>query len=220
MALLLLVAAAGSGARLGRGEPKALVRLAGRPMLVWVFDALAPLSFDRAVVSVPPDRLEDFAAVAGGRASVVPGGATRAESVRRGFEALAPADADYVCIHDAARPLVTAAEARAVIEAAREGGAAIAAMPLADTVKRVEASRRTIAETLDRSTLWAAATPQVFRADLLRSALSRGREATDEAALIEAAGHPIAVVPVSRLAFKITTAEDLSLAEAWLASRP
>jgi 2-C-methyl-D-erythritol 4-phosphate cytidylyltransferase len=107
-----------------------------------------------------------------------------------------------------------------VIEAAREGGAAIAAMPLADTVKRVEASRRTIAETLDRSTLWAAATPQVFRADLLRSALSRGREATDEAALIEAAGHPIAVVPVSRLAFKITTAEDLSLAEAWLASRP
>jgi 2-C-methyl-D-erythritol 4-phosphate cytidylyltransferase len=219
MALLLLIAAAGSGARLGRGEPKALVSLSGRPMLGWVLDALAPLSFDRAVVSAPPDRLEAFAAVAGGRASVVPGGATRADSVRRGFEALAPADADYVCIHDAARPLVTAAEARAVIEAARAGGAAIAAMPMADTVKRVEPSRRTIAETLDRSTLWAAATPQVFRADLLRAALARGSEATDEAALLEAAGFPVTVVPVSRLAFKITTAEDLSLAEAWKARR-
>ncbi|HEY7573718.1 MAG TPA: 2-C-methyl-D-erythritol 4-phosphate cytidylyltransferase [Thermoanaerobaculia bacterium] len=219
MALLLIVAAAGSGARLGRGEPKALVSLAGRPMLVWVFDALAPLSFDRAVVSVPPDRLEDFAAVAGARALVVPGGATRAESVRRGFDALAPADTDHVCIHDAARPLVTAAETRAVIEAARVGGAAIAAMPMADTVKRVEPSGRTIAETLDRSTLWAAATPQVFRVDLLRAALARGGEATDEAALVEAAGFPVTVVPVSRLAFKITTAEDLALAEAWKAWR-
>jgi 2-C-methyl-D-erythritol 4-phosphate cytidylyltransferase len=85
-------------------------------------------------------------------------------------------------------------------------------------VKRADGFR--IVETLDRSSLWAAATPQVFRADWLRAALEGGREATDESALIEADGHSVVVVPVSRLAFKITTPEDLALAEAWLARRP
>jgi 2-C-methyl-D-erythritol 4-phosphate cytidylyltransferase len=122
-----------------------------------------------------------------------------------------------ICIHDAARPFVTAAEVSAVLHAAEESGIAIAGTPIPDTVKKVEKNH--VTATLDRSSLWAAGTPQAFRAELLARALESGAEATDEAGLCEALGMPVAIVPVSRLGFKITTPEDLEMAEAILARR-
>ncbi|MDQ5857701.1 MAG: 2-C-methyl-D-erythritol 4-phosphate cytidylyltransferase [Acidobacteriota bacterium] len=217
MSNLLIVPAAGIGRRLGRSEPKALAPLEGRPMIEWTLDALLGLPFARAVVAVPGGREADFEAVVSGRAGVIAGGETRASSVRLAFHSLDPSDADLVCIHDAARPLASAAEARSVLEAAARTGAAIAAMPIADTVKRVRSDY--VVETVDRSSLFAAGTPQVFRADLLRRALAAGDEATDEASLLERLGIPVAVVEVSRLGFKITTSEDLEMAEALLRSR-
>ncbi|HTR04153.1 MAG TPA: 2-C-methyl-D-erythritol 4-phosphate cytidylyltransferase [Thermoanaerobaculia bacterium] len=217
MAALLLIVAAGSGTRLGRPEPKGLVPLAGRPLLSWTVDAFRPGRFSRAVVTAPPDRLEAFSRVVGDFGRVVAGGETRAASVRRGVEALAPGDDDIVAIHDAARPFVSAEEVLAVLRAAEEIGAAIAAVPVVDTIKRVADGR--IVETVDRSTLYGAATPQAFRASVLRRAIASGEEATDEAALCEKRGDPVAVVPVSRRTFKITTPEDLELAEAILARR-
>ncbi len=217
MAHLLLIVAAGSGTRLGRSEPKALAPLAGRPLLSWTLEAFEGVDFARVVVTAPPDRLEEFARVVSGRARVVTGGETRSHSVRLGFESLAAADSDIVAVHDAARPLVTPEEIRRVLVAAEETGAAIAATPVVDTIKRVFDGR--VVETVDRSALYGAATPQAFRAGVLRRALAAGRDATDEAALCEHLGVPVAVVPVSRLTFKITTPEDLELAEAILARR-
>jgi 2-C-methyl-D-erythritol 4-phosphate cytidylyltransferase len=217
MANLLIVPAAGMGQRLGRPEPKALVLLAGRPMIDWTLDALRTVSFARAVVTAPRGREADFERVVADRAAVIAGGDTRASSVRLAFRALDPSDGDLVCIHDAARPLASGEEARAVLEAADREGAAIAATPIADTVKRVRSGR--VVGTEDRTALFAAGTPQVFRADLLRRALANGEEATDEASLIERLGVPVAVVRVSRLGFKVTTAEDLEIAEALVRSR-
>lgn len=217
MASVLIVAAAGMGVRLGRQEPKALVPLYGRPMLSWALDALASLPFESIVVAAPADRIADFEALVRGRGQVVAGGPTRAESVRRAFERAGALPRDVVCIHDAARPLVTARETQDVIAAAERTGAAIAATPIADTVKRVLGER--IVATVDRNGLWAAGTPQAFRADLLRQALASGREATDEASLCEELGIAVSVVPVSRLGFKITAPDDLEMAEALLRAR-
>lgn len=217
MGSVLIIAAAGMGVRLGRPEPKALVPLYGRPMICWGLDTLEGLPFDSAVVAAPADRIADFEALVRGRGKVIAGGATRAESVRRAFERAGALPRDIVCIHDAARPLVSAREVSSVITAAELSGAAIAATPVVDTVKRVEADR--IVATVDRAGLWSAGTPQAFRADLLRQALAGGSEATDEASLCEALGIPVAVVPVSRLGFKITAPEDLEMAEAILRKR-
>jgi 2-C-methyl-D-erythritol 4-phosphate cytidylyltransferase len=214
---LLLVAAAGSGVRLGRGEPKALASLAGRPLLAWALEAFAPLRLDRIVVTAPPDRVEEFTRIAQDQAIVVAGGQTRSASVRRGVEALRPASDDIVAVHDAARPFVNRDEIRAVLRAAEKSGAAIAAIPVADTIK--EASGGRVVRTLDRSQLWAAATPQAFRGEILARALASGRDATDEASLCEDLGIPVEVVAVSRLGFKITTPEDFEIAEAIVQAR-
>jgi 2-C-methyl-D-erythritol 4-phosphate cytidylyltransferase / 2-C-methyl-D-erythritol 2,4-cyclodiphosphate synthase len=216
MARFLIIAAAGSGTRLGRGEPKAMVSLAGRPLLAWTLDSIASVPFARIVVAAPPDRLEEFRRIVGGRGDVVAGGPTRSASVRLGVAALAPADSDVVAVHDAARPLVTADEVAAVLDAAGESGAAAAATAAVDTIKRVV--QGLIVETLDRAQVYGAATPQAFRFELLRKALRQG-DATDEAALCEKLGIPVTIVPVSRLSFKITTPRDLELAEAILAAR-
>lgn len=137
--------------------------------------------------------------------------------MRRAFRACGVGGSSLICIHDAARPFVTAAEVSAVLHAAEESGIAIAGTPIPDTVKKVEKNH--VTATLDRSSLWAAGTPQAFRAELLARALESGAEETDEAGLCEALGMPVAIVPVSRLGFKITTPEDLEMAEAILARR-
>jgi len=217
MSLLLLVPAAGSGSRLGRPEPKALVPLRGRPLIQWTLDAMDPVGFEKTVVAAPPEKIGEFRDLLGNRACVVAGGETRPASVRAAFFAVEAEAADVICIHDAARPFVTAREAAAVAAKAQESGAAIAATPIVDTVKRAEGGR--ILGTLDRSGLFAAGTPQAFLGEVLQRALASGREATDEAALCEILGLPVVVVPVSRFGFKVTTPEDLTLAEALLASR-
>ena len=206
-----MIVAAGSGSRLGRDLPKALVPVGGEPILDLALRAFEPLALDRIVVTAPESHLADFERIAAGRARVVAGGATRSASVRAGFSALGASDEDVVAVHDAARPFLRASEVEAVYAAAAETGAAIAAIPIVDTVKRV--SRARIAATVDREGLFGAATPQAFRASVLRRALDSGREATDESVLCEDLGIPVAVVPVSRRAFKITTEEDLQLAE-------
>jgi 2-C-methyl-D-erythritol 4-phosphate cytidylyltransferase len=217
LATFLIIPAAGVGTRLGRSEPKALVPVAGRPILAWTLDAVDSLSFRGVVVAAPPGRLADFESLVGERGQVVAGGLTRAASVRRAFESSSASPGDVVCVHDAARPLVTAREIGEVIAAAERIGSAIAATPIVDTLKRVEGQR--ISGTLERDGVWAAGTPQAFRTEVLRQALASGREATDEAALCEALSIPVAVVPVSRLGFKITTPEDLEIADAILRSR-
>jgi 2-C-methyl-D-erythritol 4-phosphate cytidylyltransferase len=168
------------------------------------------------VIAAPPDRLEEVARIAG-QGKVVPGGATRSESVRLAFEAGGVAGESVIVVHDAARPFVSPREVEAVIAAAEEVGAAIAAIPVPDTVKSVERGR--VTGTLDRSKLWLAGTPQAFRGHILARAIEGGRVATDEASLCEELGLPVAAVPISRLGFKITTPEDLEIAEAILKSR-
>jgi 2-C-methyl-D-erythritol 4-phosphate cytidylyltransferase len=217
VANLLIIAAAGVGSRLGRNESKALVPLSGRPLISWTLDALAAVPFASRRVAVPPGRENRFEAAIGGSAGIVAGGETRAASVRLAFASLHADPADFVCVHDAARPFVTSAETLSVLEAAQRTGAAIAATPVVDTLKRVEGQR--IVATVDREGLFAAATPQVFRADLLARAFGAVEDATDEATLVEKLGVIVAVVPVSRLAFKVTTPEDLEMAEALIRSR-
>jgi 2-C-methyl-D-erythritol 4-phosphate cytidylyltransferase len=169
------------------------------------------IPFLRGVVTAPGSRLEDFERAVHRRFPVIAGGASRAASVALGAAFLDPGPRDFVVIHDAARPFVSREEVEAVIAAAEETGAAIAVIPVADTLKRWDGSR--ILGTVDRDEIIAAATPQVFRGDILRRALE-APPSTDEAARCEALGIPVAAVPVSRLAFKITYPEDLAIAEA------
>jgi 2-C-methyl-D-erythritol 4-phosphate cytidylyltransferase len=210
--------AAGSGERLGADVPKALVRVAGRTLLEWSIDALASVpALEYTVVAMPPG----VAAPAG--VTRVDGGRVRSESVAR---ALAASGGDPVLVHDAARPLVTAELASAVLaalEGDRDADAAVAAAPVSDTVKRVRTGGHVVERTLDRRDLWAVQTPQVFRRDALAQALDVGAEvlamATDDAWLIERGGGRVIVVPSSEDNIKVTTPLDLAVAELLLARR-
>lgn len=211
---------AGRGERLAAGVPKAFVPLAGRPLFAWSFEALQRCADVDAIVVVGPVAIarELFAAAGLSPAKLVgfvEGGAERQHSVARGLAALPP-EVALVAVHDAARALLTPACAARVIAAAREHGAAIAATPLADTLKRVEGGR--ITGTPSREGLWQAQTPQVFRRDWLEAAhAAASATATDDAALVEALGHPVRVAEGDPLNFKVTTPADLALAERWLA---
>jgi 2-C-methyl-D-erythritol 4-phosphate cytidylyltransferase len=220
MAIALIVAA-GSGQRLGADRPKALVELAGRPMLQWSLDALASVDEISQVIAAMPPGFPAPAGVEG-----VDGGVTRSESVRRALAAAAPGAAgEPVLVHDAARPLLTAAIVREVIvalERDESADAAIAAAPVTDTIKRVDGAR-SVLETLDRSSLWAVQTPQVFRRGALQRALDVAddvlAEATDDAWLIERAGGRVLVVAVAAENLKVTTPLDLELAAGLLERR-
>jgi 2-C-methyl-D-erythritol 4-phosphate cytidylyltransferase len=153
---------------------------------------------------------------------LVHGGKERFDSVANAL-ALLPADADFVAIHDAVRPCVTAEQIGAVFAKAAETGAALLAVLVHDTVKRVDDKNKVLG-TLPRQGLWLAQTPQVFRRDWLEAAYAGRAQLkqaiTDDAQLIEAAGHPVVVVEGSASNLKITTKGDLSLADAILKSRP
>ena len=214
MAVALIVAA-GRGERLGTGRPKALVSLAGRPMLAWSVDALLAVgSVERIVVALPAGELE--AAPEGTIA--VAGGAARSQSVREALRA--SGDGDPVIVHDAARPLArTALFERALAELESSGAdAVIAARPVADTIKEVGPDGRSVSRTLDRAGLWAVQTPQVFRREALERALLDAddellRVATDDAWLVERAGGVVRVVEADPENIKVTTPTDLRLAE-------
>lgn len=228
-----LIVAAGRGERFGAERPKALIELAGRPLLQWSVDALRAVgSIERIVVALPPG----VAAPAG--TIGVPGGAARSESVRLALAAAG--EGDPVLVHDAARPLLTPALAEQVLRAVSAEGvdAAIAGTPVTDTIKRgVEgggkgeeegeggAARRVfVAHTLDRGGLWAVQTPQVFRRAVLERALDVPAQvlaqATDDAWLVERIGGRVAIVQAPRENLKITTPLDLALAELLITAPP
>jgi len=210
---------AGRGERLGAGKEKALVELAGRPLFTWSLATLARVEGLEAIVVVGSAALRTAAGATGARVSAwVEGGVTRQASVACGLRALAK-DVALVAVHDSARALVTAAVVERTLAGARTHGAAIAAVRLEDTLKRAGAGD-TIEATVPRAGLWRAQTPQTFRRDWLEEAHARaGAVETDDAALVEALGHDVALVEGDPLNFKITTAGDLRLAESWIAAR-
>jgi len=230
-----VIAAAGSGQRLGAGGPKAFVPLAGRPLVEWSIAAFrAASSVSAIVIACPPGHAHDLD---GDDVAVVDGSDTRAESVSN---ALAAVETELVAIHDAARPLVTPELVEGVIATLLtdpSAAGAIAATPVTDTIKRAAApvdarcnalrlsgddnALHVVEQTLDRAGLWAAQTPQVFRVAALREALAAdpGRHvaATDEAMIVEAAGGPVLIHPSPSENLKVTTPLDLRLAELLLA---
>jgi 2-C-methyl-D-erythritol 4-phosphate cytidylyltransferase len=216
-----LVPAAGLGTRFHEGGPKALVALAGKPLLVHVLERLqASGRVAEAVVAVSPGSEDAFRAALADVSlpcRIIEGGVERRDSVARALEASGAPDDALVLVHDAARPLIDPAEAAAVVDAAAVQGAAIAGHAMVDTVKRIKSGK--VLETVPRHDLVSAATPQVFRAGLLRKAYagSSATVPTDDAELVERSGGSVAVVLTSRWNLKITYPEDLAWAEAFLA---
>jgi 2-C-methyl-D-erythritol 4-phosphate cytidylyltransferase / 2-C-methyl-D-erythritol 2,4-cyclodiphosphate synthase len=217
-----LVVAAGQGSRFGGPLPKQYLPLAGATVLRHAVSALAghPRITDVLVVIRPEDRaLFDRAVVGLGVAAPVAGGASRQDSVRLGLEALALHRPDRVLIHDGARPFPDRALVDRVIDGLARTVAAIPCLPLSDTIKRAEDG--TIKETIDRSSLWRAQTPQGFHFDTIHAAhrAAFGRALTDDAAVIEATGLTPIVVEGSEDNLKITTPEDLAAAERLIVAR-
>lgn len=217
MMIWSIVVAAGTGSRFG--GPKQLAPLQGRPVLAWALDPVAEVS-EGIVIVVPADMVGELAAAdLPGSPIVVAGGDTRSASVRCGLAAV-DESAQIIVVHDGARPLAEAALFGKVISAVRDGAsAAITAVPVVDTIRRVTAEEGAPAGTVDRSNLRAVQTPQAFWADALRSAHKSEPEATDDASLVEAAGGRVAVVPGSPENLKITTPVDLVVVEALLDHR-
>ncbi len=202
-----IVVAAGRGERFG--APKQFLT-AGGARLVDHAVAAAGAACDEVVVVLPADREWDGAPVA----AAVPGGATRSESVRAGLAAIDEA-AEVVVVHDAARALATPGLFELVIDTVRAGAdAAVPAVTIPDTVKRVDGDR--VVETIDRDGLVAVQTPQAFRADALRAAHESGGDATDDAGLVEAGGGLVVVVAGDPRNVKVTTVADLAVVEALL----
>jgi 2-C-methyl-D-erythritol 4-phosphate cytidylyltransferase len=221
-----VVVAGGSGQRFGQLKQFAL--LAERPVVEWAVAACRPSSVGVVLVIPRGSRDSDGHDAEGhdtkghdaeghGADVVVEGGLTRAQSVRLGLAAV-PDDADVIVVHDAARPLASEALFDAVINAVNAGaGCAIPGLPVSDTIKVVDSNvvdgTQTVTATLDRSSLVAVQTPQAFGAALLRRAHAEGGEATDDAALVEALGATVRVVPGDPRNLKITTPADLGTAE-------
>lgn len=214
-----VVVAGGSGSRYGRLKQFDL--LAGRPLAAWSVAAAFSVA-DGVVLVVPPGSQGDCSEF--GATAVVAGGGTRSASVRSGLAGV-PDDAAVVVVHDAARPLASpdlfAAVVAPLLEASDGEGvpvdAVVCALPVADTLKRVNAEGNTVAATVDRSGLVAVQTPQAFRAASLRRAHAGGPDATDDAGLVEAAGGLVRVVPGEPHNVKVTTPSDLAFLEMVLA---
>lgn len=217
-----VVAAAGIGARFGAPRNKLLSPLLGRPVLRWTLEALdASGAFSRIVMAVSERDMDEVGALADGLATPVEqveGGAFRAASVRN---ALWRVDTPLVAVHDGARPLVTADLITRCIRSAAEHGSGVAAAPVRDTLKATGDGRQAV-RTVPRDGLWAAQTPQCCRtADLLAAYDVPGweRAVTDEAGLLERAGHAVRLVESTHENIKVTTPEDLALAAAILRAR-
>ncbi|WP_022900758.1 2-C-methyl-D-erythritol 4-phosphate cytidylyltransferase [Humibacter albus] len=218
----VVVVAAGSGMRLGAGLPKAFVSLAGATLLEHAVHAVAGMHEAAMVVAVVPgDRVEQTRALIGGlvpASSVVPGGESRQASVAAGLGVLPPC-VEVVLVHDAARAFTPSAQFDAVLAAVdATGEGVVPGLPVSDTVKRADAAGF-VTGTVDRSELVAVQTPQGFPARVLEAAYRAAtREATDDASLVAAIGHPVRVVDGDALAFKVTTPADLRRAEQLLGS--
>jgi len=221
MSVWALLAAAGSGERLGADRPKAFANLGGRPLLAESLERLDRCEWvDAIVVAAPPGWEEPVILlaeelVASKVVAAVPGGESRAESVRAALEEV-PAEAVAVLVHDCARPFVDDDVVGRVLAPLAEGAdGVVPALPLSDTVKRVRGS--VVEETVAREGLVAVQTPQAFPADTLRRALAGDLAgATDCASLVERAGGRVVVVAGDRRLLKVTSPADLELAETWL----
>jgi 2-C-methyl-D-erythritol 4-phosphate cytidylyltransferase len=221
MSVWAVLAAAGSGERLGLDRPKAFANLRDRPLLAESLERLEASPWVDAVVVVVPAGWEEPAILlaeelgAGKVVACVTGGATRAESVRAAVQEVAP-EASVILVHDAARPVLPDEVIERVLGSLGEGwDACVPVLPVADTVKRVRGAE--VVETVDRSDLVAAQTPQAFRADVLRTALGGDvAGATDCASLVEAANGRVATVEGDRRLAKVTVAADLRLVESLL----
>jgi 2-C-methyl-D-erythritol 4-phosphate cytidylyltransferase len=216
-----IVVAAGSGVRMGSKMPKALLPLGPRPLVAWSLLALAGCSAIEGIVVAAPAGDETpmrmaVGDVAGERLVVVSGGATRQRSVQAALAAV-PESAERILVHDAARPLLTTELIEALIAALDGAEGAIAATPVADTLKRM-GEGELITETVDRAELWQAQTPQAFHADVLRHAFATATDATldtatDCASMVEALGGRVRLVHSATPNLKVTTRADLIVAE-------
>jgi 2-C-methyl-D-erythritol 4-phosphate cytidylyltransferase/2-C-methyl-D-erythritol 2,4-cyclodiphosphate synthase len=215
MYVTAIIAAAGRGERFGGAGLKQLVAVAGRSILERSVDAfLTHPSVSEVIVALPQELVDAPPAclrAASKPLKIVAGGVRRQDSVSNAFRA-APSRTDVVVIHDAARPFVSADLIGRTIAAAAETGAALAALPATDTVKRVHS--HIVVETLARESVFLAQTPQAFRSAVLADALAYAGDATDEAALAERAGYTVRIVDGEASNIKITTVDDLSIAEA------
>ena len=216
-----VIVAAGSGTRMGDID-KAFAPLDGRPLIARTLSAFqACAAVSRVILVLAAENLDRGRALVVEHqftkvAAVCAGGPGRQDSVRMGLEALG--ECEWVAVHDGARPLVTRELIEAGLEASRETGAAVPALRLVDTIKEADAGG-TVVRTLDRGRLWAAQTPQVLRYDLIvRAHQEVTAHVTDDAAMLESLGLAVKVFPGSRQNIKITTPEDLRLAEAMLAA--
>lgn len=217
-----IVVAGGSGSRFGEAVPKQFLDLGGLRLIDWAL-ASAAAACDGVVAVLPSDRLHVTLAPG---VTAVAGGPSRSASVRSGLAAV-PDAAAVVVVHDAARPLATPELFERVIAAVRAGAdAAVPGVPVADTIKRVDATGERpdpvgerVLQTLDRPALRAIQTPQAFSASALRAAHAAGGDATDDAALVEAAGGRVVVVAGDPANLKVTGPEDLERAEALLTRR-
>jgi 2-C-methyl-D-erythritol 4-phosphate cytidylyltransferase len=226
--IAVIVTAAGKSTRFGGREKKPFVSLDGRA--IWLRSAEMFWKRDdvqKVYLVIAPDDREEFRGrfghlLAFANAEVVAGGNERFDSVANAL-ALIPDSVELVAIHDAVRPLTPPSLIDIVFSTARKHGAAMLALPVADTLKHVDAATNRITRTVPREGLWMAQTPQVFHRDLIAAAYAKRKEMTipitDDAQLVEAQGHEVVVVRGSPLNFKITTREDMDLAEAVLKSR-
>ena len=219
-----IIAAAGTGSRMASDRPKQFLQLAGTPI---IFHTLVPFeeceSIQEVIVVLPAEQSAAFLTLAGKRglrklSRVVPGGTTRADSVKRGLMAVRAASAGIVAVHDGVRPFVTVEEIESVVKAAEIHGAAILVAPVTDTIKQVNGD--TIVNTLERRDLRRALTPQCFRYELLREAYEHADvndpSLTDESALVEKIGVRVTTIEGSSKNIKITTPQDLLIAEAFM----
>lgn len=212
-----VLVAAGRGERFGGDRPKAFANLAGRPLLAESLERLEGSDWIEALVVVAPPEWEEPCILlaeeigAGKVHAAVAGGATRADSVRAGV-AEVPDEVAVLVVHDAARPLLQEGVVERVVTAIGDGwDGAVPALPLADTVKLAEGEA--VVDTVDRTGLFAAQTPQAFLAEPLRRALASGEEATDCAGLVESAGGRVRLVEGDRRLVKVTSQADLDYVE-------
>jgi len=235
MQVFVILPAAGVGTRMAASQPKQFLELNGLPILIHSLRAFASVPRVTAIyVAVRRNEIErveaqvaEYAGQYGfaGRVHVVEGGENRQESVANALAVLGGEDEDIVLVHDAVRPLIDAATIERTIDAVIEHGAAIVGLPAIDTVKQVErtAHGALVTSTIPREYVVLAQTPQGFRYGLLTSAFAEantdGFLGTDEASVVERAGHPVAVVPGSQVNLKITHPSDLALAEFYLRQR-
>ena len=221
----VVIPAAGSGTRMGAGRNKLFLELAGKPIITYTLKLFEEDPWcSRVILATKPEEAPIFKALIENEGlqkveAIVPGGADRQESVKKGLDSLH--GDGIVLIHDGARPLVEIALIHQLVQEVEKSNAAILAVPLKDTIKKEYNGK--VVETLNREELWAAQTPQGFRLSLIKEAhekaIASGLKGTDDASLLEAAGQPVVIVKSNYQNLKVTTPEDLIIAEYFIAGR-